>query len=31
MEDIIAVIDADHAPGVRGPYKKQSTKIEISN
>jgi hypothetical protein len=29
MADIVAVIDADQAPTVRGPYKKQNA--EISN
>jgi IS1 family transposase len=31
MEDIVAVIDADRAPGVRGPYKKRTDEAQISN
>ncbi len=31
MADIVAVIDVNNAPTVRGPYKKRNSEIEISN
>jgi hypothetical protein len=31
VADCVALIDANHAPAARGPYKRRVTEIEISN